>query len=84
MFFERYLELIAEIGYVGKPLRTLETELSQRWGVSIRAVYYMINKLRKEDLVRFRRYGRSKSIEVVPTAKLRKIMATIQEKWLIR
>jgi len=84
MFFERYLELIAEIGYVGKPLKSLETELSERWGVSVRAVYYMIIKLRKEGLVRFRRYGRSKAIEVVPTAKLKKIMARIEEEWLIR
>ena len=84
MFFERYLELIAEIGYVGKPLKKLETELSQRWGVSVRAVYYMINKLRREGLVRFRRYGKSKSIEVVPTAKLKKIMVRVEEKWLIK
>ena len=40
--FRRYIQLIAEIGYVGRPLKDLETELSRERGVSTKTIWYYI------------------------------------------
>ena len=81
MELRRYLEIIATIGYVGKPLRTLETELSQKWGITTKAVWFYINKLRKEGLVKYQREWKRGPIRVVPTPELKEIIANIEKEW---
>jgi hypothetical protein len=38
MNLRRYVQIISRIGYVGRPLKDLEMELSREWGVSTKTV----------------------------------------------
>ena len=81
MNIRRYMELIARIGYTGAPLKKLETELSQEWGVSVKTIWYYINQLKKEGLVRYRRDWRRGPIWIVPTPELKEMIAEIEKNW---
>ncbi len=81
MNLRRYLELIAKIGYVGKPLRKLEDELSSEWGVSRKTIWYYINQLKREGLIKYSREWRRGPIAIVPTPQLKKIMAELEKEW---
>ena len=81
MNIRRYMELIARIGYTGAPLKNLETELSQEWGVSVKTIWYYINQLKKEGLVRYRRDWRRGPIWIVPTPQLKELVAELEKGW---
>ena len=81
MNLRRYIELIAKIGYIGRPLKDLETELSREWRVSMKTVWYYINQLKNEGLVKYSRNGRRGPIWVMPTPKLKEIIAELEKGW---
>ncbi len=81
MNLRRYMQLIAEIGYTGRPLKDLETELSREWGVSTKAIWYYINQLKQEGLVKYSRAWRRGPITVVPTPKLKEMVAELEKGW---
>ncbi len=84
MNIRRYLELLAYIGYIGRPLKEVEDEFHKRWGVSRKMVWVYIQHLKREGLVRNKRETwregrrwRSK-IWVEPTPELKRIMAEVE------
>lgn len=87
MNLERYLQLIAWIGYVGAPLEKLETRMMEEWGIAKNTAWDYVNRLIKEGLVKRKREvwkeGRRwrRKIWIVPTSKLKRILADMQESW---
>ncbi len=81
MNIRRYLEIIAYIGYVGRPLKEVEDELSERWGVSRKTIWYYINQLKREGLVKYSREWRRGPIWVMPTPALKVMVAAIEKEW---
>ncbi len=77
MHLTRYLDLIARIGYSGVKSKELVFSLMREWGVSRRQVYYYISKMKKEGLLRVRRYKDGKYVE--PTPKLKAWLVRVEE-----
>ena len=81
---ELYLRIVCKVGRIGMDLRDLEDWVSREFGVSVPMARYYIRKLKDEGLIRYKRpYRDSKKIHVVPTGRLLKIIAEIQERFYL-
>ena len=84
MNIRRYWEIIIRVGYVGAPLKRLETELAKEWGCSRKTVWYYVNQLRNEGLLKYRREWKRGPIWVVPTPELRELVARLAKTWVLK